>query len=76
MLKKQMKRILFTALLLCQGIIIAQNESDFKLYESPVYKDEVKTDSVRAIYTSNSGRTGIVRNDKNQRARCATSVAA
>jgi len=59
-----MKRILFTALLLCQGIIIAQNESDFKLYESPIYNDEVKTDSVRAIYTSNSGRTGIVRNDK------------
>jgi hypothetical protein len=64
-LKKQMKKILFTALLLCQGLIIAQNESDFKLYESPIYNDDVKTDSVRAIYTSNSGRTGIVRNDKN-----------
>lgn len=61
-----MKRILFTALLLWQGIIIAQNESDFKLYESPIYNDEIKTDSVRAIYTSNSGRTGIVRNDKKQ----------
>lgn len=61
-----MKRILFPALLLCQGIIIAQNESNFKLYESPVYNDEVKTDSIRAIYTSNSGRTGMVRNDKKQ----------
>ena len=59
-----MKKILLATLLLCQSLIIAQNESDFKVYESPVYQDKVKTDSVRAIYTSNSERTGIVRNDK------------
>ncbi len=61
-----MKRILFAGLFLCQGLLSAQNESNFALYESPVFRDEVKTDSVRAIYTANSGRTGIVRNDKKQ----------
>jgi hypothetical protein len=62
--KKQMKRFLFITILLCQSLIIAQNESDFKIYESPAYNDEVKTDSVRAIYTSDLGNTGIVRNDE------------
>lgn len=53
-------------LLISQGIIFAQNESNFKIYESPVYKDKVKTDSVRATYTSNAGKTGVIRNDKKE----------
>lgn len=61
-----MKRILLLIILISQGIVFAQNESNFKVYESPVYKDKVKTDSVRAIYTSTSGKTGIVRNDKKE----------
>ncbi|GHC65234.1 hypothetical protein [Ulvibacter litoralis] len=61
-----MKRILLITLLISQGIIFAQNESNFKIYESPVYIDKVKTDSVRATYTSNSGKTGIIRNDKKE----------
>ncbi|WP_415374101.1 hypothetical protein [Patiriisocius sp. Uisw_017] len=61
-----MKRILLITLLISQGLIFAQNESNFRVYESPIYKDEVKTDSVRAIYTSKSGKTGVIRNDKKE----------
>jgi len=59
-----MKKIFFIAFIFFVSIAISQNESEFSIYESQEYIDEVKTDSILSIYTSNQGNTAVVRVNK------------
>jgi len=59
-----MKKIIFIAFILVQSIVLSQSQSELNIYESPEYEDEIKTDSIQSIYTSNQGKSGIVRLNK------------
>lgn len=60
-----MKKLLITCLLLLTTVAQSQTSTtSLKVTQSQEYKDKVKSIDVIAINTSNSGKTGIVRNGK------------
>lgn len=60
-----MKKILFIALLFSINLVKSQVTTQLKVAESPEFKDEISVDGVLAIHTTASGKTGLVRANKN-----------
>lgn len=60
----KMKKLFFIACIISVNIAISQNQSKFSINESQEYIDEIKTDSILSIYTSNQGNTAVVRVNK------------
>ncbi|CAM3500226.1 hypothetical protein FLGE108171_00565 [Flavobacterium gelidilacus] len=60
-----MKKILCIALLFSINLVKSQVTTQLKVSESPEFKDEITVDGVLAIHTTKSGKTGLVRANKN-----------
>jgi hypothetical protein len=60
-----MKKIIFFALLFSINIVISQVTTQLVVTESPEFKDEITVDGVLAIHTTESGKTGLIRANKN-----------
>uniref|UniRef100_UPI00404AFD5C hypothetical protein n=1 Tax=Flavobacterium sp. TaxID=239 RepID=UPI00404AFD5C len=60
-----MRKIICIILLLSINIVIPQATSQLKVFESPEFKDEISVNGVLAIHTTNTGKTGLVRANKN-----------
>ncbi|RAR47647.1 hypothetical protein [Flavobacterium lacus] len=61
-----MKKIICFTLLLSFSLLNAQGNSQLKVTESAVFKDEISVDmSVLAMHTTSSGKTGLLRANKN-----------
>lgn len=56
-----MKKLLTIGLLAVSSIVLAQSTTNLKVTESSEYKDEVRSQDVISIYTSESGETVIAR---------------
>ncbi len=63
-IRSTMKYILTLFFLTLSFQCFSQNETEFKLYRSPEYRDAHKLDSIFAVHTSPDGRTGFIRHDK------------
>lgn len=59
-----MKKLFIICVLTISNYVLAQSATNLKVSESAEYKDKVKSDEVIAIYTSDSGKTAIVRSSK------------
>lgn len=60
-----MKKILCLALLFSINLVKSQVTTQLKVTESPEFKDEISVDGVLAIHTTETGKTGLVRANKN-----------
>ena len=60
-----MKKILCLALLFSINLVKSQVTTQLKVTESPEFKDEISVDGVLAIHTTETGKTGLGRANKN-----------
>ena len=60
-----MKKIIYLVLLFVLNLASAQVTTQLKVSESPEFKDEISVDGVLAIHTTENGKTGLVRANKN-----------
>ena len=59
-----MRKLFFFISTFVLTFTFAQNTSSLTFKESAEYRDEVKTNNIRSIYTTTSGQTGIIRDSK------------
>jgi hypothetical protein len=60
-----MKKIIYMALLLSFNVVVSQGTTKLKVTESPEFKDEISVEGALAIHTTENGKTGLVRANKN-----------
>ena len=59
-----MKKLLILCLIIISNSALSQSKTTLTVSQSAEYKDTVKSIDVKAIYTSESGETAIVRSGK------------